>query len=46
MRFTKRFDEVSAEIMERMGSMDHLDDPSLGNLNATDQDIIKPTAQT
>ena len=46
MRFTKRFDEVSTEIMERMGSMDHLDDPSLGNANATVQDIIRTTAQT
>ena len=44
MRFTRRNDEVAAELMARMGPMDKYDDPALGNSNATVEDIIRTSA--
>ena len=35
MRFTRRNDEVAAELMARMGPMDKYDDPAIGNPNST-----------
>ena len=39
MRFTRRNDEVAAELMARMGPMDHLDNPALGNPNSTVSEV-------
>ena len=44
MRFTRRNDEVAAELMARMGPMDKYDDPALGNSNSTVEDIIRTSA--